>query len=84
MDTISERAKKNSEAMGLGKYLHLISQIGPYDPTSNPNGICDFGVSENRLIEDMIKDKMEQIKTSNKWQSSFQYYFNFQGITELR
>jgi aspartate/methionine/tyrosine aminotransferase len=83
MNTISERARKNTVTGGLGKYLHMIAQRGPYHPTDNPNGICDFGVSENKLMDDMIKEKMDQINMTNQWQSTESNILSIDNIVVL-
>ena len=53
----------------------------PYDPETNPEGCLNLGTAENRLVSDILKDKLDSI---TRYEPESQYYFDKRGFSKFR
>ncbi|XP_038065085.1 1-aminocyclopropane-1-carboxylate synthase-like protein 1 isoform X2 [Patiria miniata] len=53
-----------------------------YHAETNPNGVINLGTSENRLVFDLLKEKLNGHNV--KWEDYMFTYDDFKGIPELR
>jgi aspartate/methionine/tyrosine aminotransferase len=81
MNLLSNRSQKffNSTSF-LQKYASQLPGMKAYSK-DNKDGFIDFGVSENRLMIDILIDKFSK---EVAWLPEYQYYFNSQGILPIR
>ena len=82
MDVLSDRAQAiNSQEPSLLYTGFVKCKNGPYNSTTNPDGIINLGTSENLLCNDLIIPKLEEAGKITPQQLQ---YFPVNGIKEFR
>ncbi|XP_022106369.1 1-aminocyclopropane-1-carboxylate synthase-like protein 1 [Acanthaster planci] len=82
MSVLSKRGERllsteNLLAKGFGRCASNL-----YDGETNPNGCINLGTAENRLVFDLLKERMNGYNV--QWEDYMYTYQNSQGIPELR
>ncbi|CAF0901609.1 unnamed protein product [Didymodactylos carnosus] len=81
MEKLSNRAQNLVKDISPILSTYMFVKLNEYDDIKNPNGICNLGVAENQLTEDLLTEKIKSIQT---WKSDYNYYPNSQGELNLR
>ncbi|XP_068673668.1 1-aminocyclopropane-1-carboxylate synthase-like protein 1 isoform X1 [Montipora foliosa] len=83
MSYISSRAKSMAEYVNhVTKYLKRKSE-NPFHKTTNPQGIINMGISENKLTYDLLEDKLKE-KESHLILKEHMEYFPDEGLLSFR
>ena len=63
-DTLSRRARGMLEGQALPGYLeaHFAGSRDPYHPTRNPDGYIGLCVAENKLVADLVVDRLNRVR----------------------
>ncbi|XP_038065455.1 1-aminocyclopropane-1-carboxylate synthase-like protein 1 isoform X2 [Patiria miniata] len=74
-----ERMLKSVDLLDTGMMACSANQ---FDSCSNPDGVINLGTSENRLVFDLLRERLDGYNV--KWEDYMFTYNDFQGIPELR
>ena len=83
MNSISERSK-----VGISRENILVAsfskqQQNPFDGKKNPGGIINFGTSENKLMFDVLSEKIKHVDLAD-FPERYTQYCDFRGTPDFR
>ena len=84
MNFLASRTQKffNSTSFLL-KFANKLSELKAYNPIDEKDGFVDLGISENRLMLDILSEKFKE-EEMQTWLPPYQFYYNHKGILALR
>ncbi|XP_057312166.1 probable inactive 1-aminocyclopropane-1-carboxylate synthase-like protein 2 [Hydractinia symbiolongicarpus] len=79
-------SKRVSKKKGSPNMLHSAwykQNRNPYNEKTNPKGIINLGTAENRIVYDVVKEKMNSVKASDI-PEKYTHYCKLSGTDEFR
>lgn len=80
---LSQRAAKDKDEPNLLHTAWYRHNQNSYHPKNNPNGIINLGTAENRVIYDIIEEKLADIKLQNMGEQ-YTHYCKLSGTDQFR
>lgn len=80
---LSKRVLQNKSSPNLLHSAWYRQHSNPYDAQKNPTGIINLGTAENRLLHDVMQEKLKDIKIENI-SEEYTHYCKLSGTDQFR